>query len=290
MKMILLRNIITILILLYVLCVPARADENIINWMTINYPPAYILNGPQKNTGINDIAMHIMIRDLTDYAHKIIEDVSIPRMISFWENNDIYCSPGLAIMENYFPNTISSNPILVIPPSGIIIHKTDINKFQRNSDGINLESTFKNLGLKAGIMKGGQYGKNVDALIHKHQTQKNIIQRIGIDQHALLKMLLINHVDYLIDYPVSYYINLKKLSPDDQDKLIFVPLAEAGDINFIRAVCNDIPESRILMDSLNQVLETDHYKLPVIERNLDFLPAEVREKYRKLNMKVIGVE
>jgi len=126
-------------------------------------------------------------------------------------------------------------------------------------------------------------------LIHKYKKQNNIYQRVDINQLAFLKMLLSKRVDYLIDYPISFYINAKELSKEDQKKIRFLPINFTQNIKFVRAVCNDNDESKELIEKLNKLLRKKTFKKPVTNSLLNFLPIEIREKYRKVNMKHIGV-
>lgn len=278
------------LLLLFIFpVIPVNGDsKGKIYWMTINYPPAYIVHGPDKNTGINDVALKKMIENLNIFSHEIIENVTMPRMLNFFKSKKTFCSPGLAITKNQFKNTVWSTPILIIPPAGVVVLKSNMGRFKISKNGVDLKKTFSDQSLSAGIMKGGQYGSHIDGLIKKHRGQSNIYQKTPISQFAFLNMLLVGRVDYLIDYPISFYSNLKKLSIIDQKKLQFIAVASVKDIKMIRALCNHNNQGKNLINRLNHLLRSEEYKDPVINRLLDFLPMEIRDRYRKINMKLIG--
>ena len=78
--------------------VNANADRKN-HWITINYPPAYIIYGPDNHTGINDVAMQMMVKNLDSFSHEIIENITIPRMLNFFRSKETFCSPGLAVIK-----------------------------------------------------------------------------------------------------------------------------------------------------------------------------------------------
>lgn len=278
-----------ILLILFFLS-PLDINGEEITWMTINYPPAYIVSGPEKGTGVNDIAMNILIAHLKYHSHEIIENITIPRMLNLFKSGKIHCSPGLAVTENQFKNTVCSKPILIIPPAGVIALKSTLNKLNIKNYSVNLEKLMDNRKLICGIMKGGQYGKYIDGLIKKNKRSPNLYQKTQINQFAYLKMLINRRVDYIIDYPLSYHSNLKKLSKRNRNKFAFVPIKFVKKIKLIRALCNSLPESQRVIEEINYLLKTDKFKKPVISKLISCLPQGMREKYRQINLRYIGVE
>ena len=69
---------------------------------------------------------------------------------------------------------------------------------------------------------------------------------------------------------------------------MFISVLEAPAPLEARAICNDTPLGRQVIEQINQALTTETYKTVVTERLLEFFPENLRDEYRSLNLQRIG--
>lgn len=262
--------------------------EDTIHWMTINYPPAYFIKGPRQGEGFCDVAGNYLRQKLAMYHHKTKTDVSIPRILKYWEDTErTYCISGLGVTVGQYPHTLYSKSMCFVPPVGIIIRKAERHRFV-GIKGASLEELLKDTELILLVAEKGQYGERINALIKQHQGRPNIYERTDIDQVAMLKMLYVKRADYNLVYAFAVPAALDKLQPEIRDALLFMPIVEAEAPKSVHAVCNDTPLGRKITEQINHVLITETYKKAVTERLVEFLPEYLRSEYYSLNIQQIG--
>lgn len=264
--------------------------EETIHWFTINYPPAYFVEGSRQGEGFCDIAGEHFRHTLTTYHHTVIDDVSQPRMLKFWEETDAtYCVPGLGVTIGQFPHTVYSKTMSIVPSVGIMIRKAERDRFvTSNEQQASLEQLLHDVTGVCGVFTEGQYTERIDALIKRYKGQPQLYERPKIDNIALFRMLANQRVDYAPTYAFTVQMTLEALPPEERDALLFVPVIEADAPQAAHTVCNDTPLGRQVIEQINQILTTDAYKTVVTERLLEFLPENLQAEYRLLNVQRIG--
>lgn len=265
------------------------ADDTI-HWFTINYPPAYFIEGEQQGEGFCDVAGEQFRQSLEAYHHQFIADVSLPRMLIYWEETDTtYCVPGLSVAIGQFPNTVYSKVISIVPPVGIMIRKAERQRFvTRNGKQASLEQLLQDPTLVLGVFTDGQYGERIGALIEQYKGQPQLYERSKIDNIGMFRMLAHKRVDYVPAYAFTVQMALDELPSDERDSLLFLPVIEEYTPKTVHAVCNDTPLGRQVIEQINRTITTSAYKSVVTERLVEFLPEDVRSDYFPLNVQQIG--
>ncbi len=266
----------------------ARAEEKI-TWLTTNYPPAYILSGEQKGMGFCDLGGELFRQRLSAYQHDIL-DVSTSRMREFLKQpNEVYCSPGRAVFPPQYPDMVFSQKVAVVPPSGIVIRKADYETFMNApNQGTSLETLFQTPTLIAGIIKDAQFGEHIMPLIAAYQGKPNLYIRTSANQKEYYQMLLAHRVDYVLDYAFSFFQLHQQLTSEEQAQLMFLPLREEPEPVPAYAMCNKTAASQAVIEQINAILLTEAYKTAVAQRLVEFLPENLRDEYRALNVEMIG--
>jgi len=264
--------------------------EETIHWFTVNYPPAYFVEGKRQGEGFCEAAGEQFRHTLATYQHQLIADVSIPRMLEFWKETDsTYCVPGLGVTIGQFPHTVYSKSLSIVPPAGIMIRKTERHRFVTpNKEQASLEQLLHDSTLVFGVFTEGQFGERIDALIKQYKGKPNLYERPHIDVAALFKMLAHKRVDYAVTFAFAVQTAFDVLAPEERNALLFVPVIEADAPKDVHAICNDTPLGRQVIEQINQVLTTEAYKTVVTERLIEFLPENLRAEYQSLNVQHIG--
>ena len=101
-------------------------------------------------------------------------------------------------------------------------------------------------------------------------------------------MLLRGRIDYLIDLPFSFQMAKQKLPEKDRELFLFIPIEEEQKFRTGYAICNDIAESRTVIQRINEIILTNEFKEKVTKRLIDFLPKTLRQEYYRINLDLIG--
>lgn len=264
--------------------------ENTVHWGTVNYPPAYFVDGSQQGKGFCDVAGEQFRQTLATYHHQLIANVSQARMSEFWkETEQTYCIPGLGATVGQFPHTVSSKAMSIVPPPGIVIRKAEMSRFITSlEEQASLERLLQDSTLKLGLFGQQQNGERIDALLKRYRGQPHVYERVVMDTEAILKMLNANRLDYVLMWAFAVQTAFETLTTEERESLMFLSVLEAPAPLEARAICNDTPLGRQVIEQINQALTTETYKTVVTERLLEFLPENLRDEYRSLNLQRIG--
>lgn len=252
-----------------------------ITWLEIDYPPAYIFDGPNSGEGFGQVGLNYFVKNMPSYEHKKMT-VNISRLLLMMKDKSkIYCAPQLGVYVNQFKDTIYSKAALVVPPAGIAILKKDISKFKKLGESVSFEKLLKDRSLNLGVLGGGQFGDRIDRLIAKNKNESNIHYRYAsTNQLNHYKMLLSDRIDYIVDYPFSYSEVLNQLSDEKREKLKFLSVEEEMQPKKAYAVCNDSLASEAVLAKINSIVRMKGYKDAVSESLFRFIPSSLHDEYR----------
>lgn len=175
-----------------------------ITWIHADFPPSTILSGPHMKKGLCDKMEQFLSKELPEYQYE--EKVAnFARISKELEGQKPYLCASL-VKTPERENFIQFSEISQISlPNGIVFLKSNyenLKPFLTKDGKIDLDKLIKKSKLKLGYAKGRSYGGVIDQLIEEHKEKENIYGRSSSDVFdGLLKMMLVNRVDYIIGYP-----------------------------------------------------------------------------------------
>ena len=270
------------------------ANRESINWMIMDWPPAYIVDGPSKGQGVFDIGLRLLTDELSEFDHNIVVN-PLARTKREAQKGVPLCYYGPIYSQSYADQNrfILSMPISVTPSPQIAILKKNLHLFG-SSESVSFEKLLtggkSQEVLKLGVVSSWKYGKVLDELIEKHgEVGANLIQRPGRDAAVgLVKMLAAGRIHYIPYFSAGFKWLLKSngYSPDE---FMMIPIDEVKDNLSMGAVgCTNSPWGKEKIDHINQALlkvrrnETFYNTLQVW-----FAPKGQEAAYRKVYEEVM---
>ncbi len=233
-------------------------DKQIIVWVENDFPPVWILQGPQKGNGGADLIQKLLIVKLTDYNHKKIK-ANVSRTEELVRKKENVCSCATfktPDREEYgYFNTIPSSFILA---NGIITKKKNRHLFE-NIQKVSLAHTLKNNNLKLGITQDRKFGDKIDQLIDKHKNSSNIYERTSSDlTKGLIEMLFLDRVDYILGYDWELQYLAKEFWSEKQaNELIFISVEETKPYLISYIFCSKSILGKTVVNKIDKILEEE---------------------------------
>lgn len=266
-------------------------------WGITSFPPGYITEGPQKGKGYADLLDRFMMEKLPRYEHKVVVYPNWERQLQMMRQGPLVCT---SILWYRPPNERASlkGSYLLSAPNGVFFqHDVVVHKNNRRLFGkeVSFKKLLDNQSLRFGYNRpyGITYnrilsdylgigpGIELDAMNPADRLQylrnaRNIHVRSGTDMiGGMLKMLLLQRVDYILEY--DFMVRYEQQRLGFKDDLVSIPVTEVKDnISRIAYACSDTPEGALAIKAINDVLKkyrnTDEFKKP-----LYYLVPEGRE-------------
>jgi uncharacterized protein (TIGR02285 family) len=258
-------------------------------WFKFDFPPLYIVKGPQTGQGILDIVLQRIIREMPEYSHEI-RIVNLSRVVTELQRGENRCTAALFRTDSrkligYF----SSHPTTFLPSVQLVVRRGEEDQFIKAPDTVpHLVDLLQHGGPLLGVASGMSYGKKVDTAIIQATDAGTVFSRGGNDiGKGLLEMTLKKRIDYTISYPwsVTYTVG-----PQTAQGLSFIPFAESGKNLKHYAFCTKNDWGASVIDKVDAILEkalpTKRYR-SVIEK---WLPKPNRADFLRSYNTYFGID
>jgi uncharacterized protein (TIGR02285 family) len=175
----------------------AQQDSSIgrIVWASVDFPPFQIVDGPYQGTGSFDGMRDLLIREMRDVKHDLVQMNFVEREEAF-KGGRLLCSPGMfhtPARERYL---VFSKPTLVHLDNRLVFTKRNANRFPAGSP-VDLEKVFGDRWLVGGLIASRSFAPNIDALIRRYGGSPNVQLR-SLKPSQVLDLLLQGKIDYTI--------------------------------------------------------------------------------------------
>lgn len=239
-------------VILLILSFPLFAKE--VNWVLVDYPPYYILQGEYKGQGRDESVVNLLKPHLSEYQHKYHE-MPVSRAVKSVRSDDkVFCIASLYktperqqfihFTENYA--TIGLAPAIAMRKS--VATSLSLNE----KKPVSLSELITQKGLTIGLPLNRSYGNVLDAVIElapRHQVS----YRAGADSlESLTYMLQKQRVDLILGYPSEHYY-LKALM-DKEDELTQISISETNQIVKGYLGCSKNKAGKAVIDKLDSAL------------------------------------
>lgn len=266
---------------------PVGAGDNIIYWGKPSFAPMYITSGEDRNLGFGDIIVRELEKLLPQYQHEETRANYIRLMSEINRGNNtcviLHKTPEREQFAYY------SNVLLLSPSYQLYSSASAQNKFQHFSGWREGQVSFNDLlanseQLRMAKTPGHSYGQARDEIIRRHQKNLKIIKGYA-GQKSLIKMLLAERVDLILEFPwvVNHHLKKFKIKPSQLKKVTLtdVPAYEPAYI-----ACPKTPWGKKLVTALNSIEPPIHIQLGAYIE--DWLEPVEMEEFRRASREYFG--
>jgi len=252
-----------------------------ITWVEVNFPPIWILEGPDKGNGILDGLISIYEKNMPVYEHHHVA-ANITRILSMMKEGQNVCHAGILKSPDREQFIYFSIPNCITNLHKIVVKKSRKNSLFGNIMNVSLEDLLKNTNLKLGVSKSSSYGTTINNLLEKYKEKSTILLRSGQDNHqGLIRMLKEERIDYMIGYP--WEITYIDSQMDLRDEIAVVDIKELEGQQWILSYvgCTKNEWGRQVIEKINAILlkvrASDEYLYHVLK----WLPESVKPEAKK---------
>ncbi|MCP5076920.1 MAG: hypothetical protein GY951_02530 [Psychromonas sp.] len=278
----------TVLLSLFIIySMPVFSDQKI-DWLKFDYEPVYMQDN-NSQVGLGDQVYNSLSNCLSQYNHNPHISMTISRIFKKLNNNKaVQCLPALGSFPGQFDNLLYSAPVFTIPGSIVVVRKEDVAKFSDDGRHTSFKKLYSNETIHGAGVKDGTYGEAVQAILATNSP--SFFSRSLPSPEGFYKMLLKNRFDYVLDYPIGYQHHSQKLDSEQQSKISYLLLTENSDKTNITAyaLCSNSEQAQLVVEAINQCLSMPQYQDEIISVLLNYLPVELRAKFKLLNYNRIG--
>lgn len=191
-------------------------------------PPFHIVKGEEANNGFCDVLVKTIQAKLPD-TRQVIRKMPHGRIQTIMKREGSMCFPCMINRTTYNPNYYFSKTTHLYAPHGIITRSSLASEItQKYGNPVSLEQLLAESELRFAQPIGRRYG-DIQHLLDKYLIDTKHHKQVSGEfaLYNLLAMILVNRVDYTIDYEMmiqSYQRNAQ--SQESSEILTFIPIKE----------------------------------------------------------------
>jgi uncharacterized protein (TIGR02285 family) len=252
-------------------------DEKKIIWLKSNYPPYYITDGPNANTGIADRLEQLLRKELTGYEHDTLV-ANWRRILQMMKSGkNVVCLTFLKTpeRERFIQYSILTS---VKPATGICVRAGD--PLFKGMESISFTDLLNKKDLKIGITHGRAYGKAIDRALKENKNARNIVVRTssdGID--GLISLLMRKRIDALICYP--HEANIVAREKNLKGKIKQLGVVEQAPLNLSYSGAPKTAWGKKVIKEINRIYRK-HHVLKKTSMDLEpYLDPDTAKRFRE---------
>ncbi|MDV6315217.1 hypothetical protein [Idiomarina sp. HP20-50] len=191
-------------------------------------PPFHILKGDEANNGFCDVLVKTIQAELPD-TRQIIRKMPHGRIRTIMKREGSMCFPCMINRTTYNPDYYFSETTHLYPPHGIITRSSLAPEIiEKYGNPVSLKRLVDESELRFAQPVGRRYG-DIQHLLDDYLIGTKYHKQVSgeLALYNLLSMILINRVDYTIDYEMmipSYRRNAE--GQETNESLTFIPIEE----------------------------------------------------------------
>lgn len=255
-------KIISVLCLFTVIavCSMPRAvySKDTIKWMTFDLKPAMSLDPVTGNItgGVSGNQLLLLTEEITDYNHTYIP----MNWGRFWDlvrkKRENICNCVTVKTEERESLAEYSDPLAVALPVSVIMRKDSAAKIG-NPGSISIVQLMNDARVKGCLVQERSYTDEIDKLLVVYEKKSNISRHV-VNAENLIRMLLINRMDYTLEYPSLLDTRLVGRTQAEVDKLVVIPIVEIDPYYFVYVACTKNRWGKKAVNRVNKALDKLH--------------------------------
>ena len=246
--------------------------KDLVYWRVIDWPPFYILEGEYKGKGLYDEIITLLSKGMPEYTH-IRKKMKNDRVRFEIKNGANVCHPSVFSTEVGTLSVVNS----ILLPHRLIIKKNN-RILPTLTEPSSLDKLLANNNVSGGVTTN-RYTIKLNKVINKHAHRDHLYNTS--DYNVLIKMLLHDRIDYIIEYApiVSYTTKLKRIS----NSTTSLGILENQDTPFVlvHVVCPKTDWGRMMIDKINKILITESKQANFLDSRLRWYDSSSKHLLKK---------
>jgi uncharacterized protein (TIGR02285 family) len=262
----------------------ANAADTHIRWLIFDFPPIYVVSGPQKGTGALDYMEDDLKRNLPQYSHSR-SALNIKRVLATIEKNQQACASGLLWTQGQAEYIEYSLPFMFVLPPRFVVRKKELARFKPFTDAngrVSLKQLLTGSGLVLGFSSARAYSKTLAPIIDQYSNKSNSIEsHLPSITKPLINMLTRNRFDYTIAYPseVRFLSQELGISPE---QFITIPIQESDWAQHAYVGCPKTEWGRQIISDVNGLIKKLRIQPDFYGHYTAWLDAGSTGEYKKI--------
>ena len=248
----------------------AESDE--ITWRIIDWPPFYIVDGPQAQQGLYDNIIHDLSMALSEYDHNLLE-MSTPRALFEIQKGRKVCHPSALANTDAILSSVNS----FLLPHRIIIKHDQADNFVSLLNPDNSLSLKKLLqSNKFGGLSKNRYTSSLNKIIDQYPSSRFYKSP---NYSSLVDMLIRERIDYILEY-----VPITQFAAGPHNQLTSYAISETQDQHFIpvHIACPKNSWGKAVIKKINLALNKQMSAPDFIESRLRWFDSDSKKLLRKI--------
>ena len=245
--------------------------KGLITWRVTDWPPFYILSGPNKGQGIYDQLISMFSQEMPEYEHHILQ-MNTDRVKKAWAFGANICHPS--VIKGTAENISVINTILL--PHRLIMRS---NQQRIKEDSVKLKELLSNDKLIGGITPG-RYTNQINHLIEQASPQEHLVKFHSYK--SLILMLFAQRVDYIIEYPPIVTFIATETGQKNITKSLLIEETSAENSLAVVVGCTNNEWGKKVINKINQILIAESKNSKFLDYRLKWYDESSKLLLRKL--------
>jgi len=242
-----------------------------LNWVWLDFPPAYIKDGPLAGKGIVRRWLPELQRQvLPEMKHQFVE-MTPARAWRTMQNDELLCHPASLKSKERSQYAVFSRPWTLVPQKSVILRAGDSSRWFGEQQSISAAELFQRQDLILGLAKDNSFYVHLSPWLSDSHAENHAV-RLGsrLALSNLHRMLMSKRIDYMLEYPwvIGYFDKiLIQQGRYLRDPIVSLPFREMPQFAKAYISCTNNAEGRRLIEQINHWLEkninTDQFRAHV---------------------------
>ncbi|RON02017.1 hypothetical protein BK659_25740 [Pseudomonas brassicacearum] len=255
----------------------AQAKDTLI-WLLRDLPPLTIFDGPQKNQGVIDKFLPLLIASMPEYQHSTLQ-VNRARGMQMLLEPSFTCDPSLLWSPERAKRIVYSIAAYRVLSNGIVVRRADRGTLAPFiiDNKVDLALLLAHEEKKLGVVAERSYGQVVDRLLQQAPSN-SLSAHYGNDAlGSLLQMQRLGRLTALLGYwpEIRYQAQQQGISPGE---LEFYPIRGTDKYQTTHIACSDTAQGRQAISHINKTLR-ELRQNRLIEFYAQWLDPQMRSEY-----------
>ncbi len=263
----------------------ADAQREIVYWYISDFPPIYMVSGPDQGKGTGDERLRILFKRMPEFDHRIVEAPTV-RTVEMIKTEANVCSATMLKTPDRAAFMEFSMPFLEKLSNGIITTRsrlTQLKPFINDKGELSVQALLSEGKVRLGILKGRSFGAGIDAVLKKYENSTSLVVVPGSTLLAsrLLKLAKHDEFDAVVGYAHELRYLSKQLNLNEKD-FVFIPVVEEPSVVPSFAACSKSPFGKRVMAAINRALSDSDTLRADIASYRPWLDDETAVRYDRL--------
>ncbi|SFN03732.1 conserved hypothetical protein [Formivibrio citricus] len=251
-------------------------------WYRFDYPPAVILSGPHKGQGYAEVRDAFLMRELTEYQHKLVTS-NIARLFEEMRVRENICNSALLKTPERESFVLFSEPVAELLPVGVVARasrKAEFAPFLNKRGELRLPEFIRSQKFKVAIAANRSYGSTIDSAL-KPGKETGVVRpyyKGDVFASGLMQLDQRGLADATLGYPIELNWTARRLNLDVAEYW-FIPVEGATQLIYSYVGCSRSPQGEAAIAHINKLVRSGQVAKVFEKAYLEWLPPDLRGYY-----------